>query len=158
MTFVWFSYGRLVNDHNIMTVNVTGKLRIGFFWSRNVGKKLHQVGNLHQDWIQYQAALPDLRSCSWSCKFGCSLNLLCLHIPPPSLLHNVIHNGWCLAYMETLLTQIELGNSDVNVLQWFQQIKNTAKNLHLNYRALNLDNNHYGCLWHCRYLNYSEMF
>jgi len=24
MTFVWFSYGRLVNDHNIMTVNVTG--------------------------------------------------------------------------------------------------------------------------------------
>ena len=40
MTFVWFSYGRLVNDHNIMTVNVTGRLRIGFLWSRNVGKKV----------------------------------------------------------------------------------------------------------------------
>ena len=42
MTFVWFSYGRLVNDHNIMTVNVTGRLRIGFFLGvETLAKKLH---------------------------------------------------------------------------------------------------------------------
>ena len=44
MTFVWFSYGRLVNDHNIMTVNVTGKLGSDFFGAETLAKSYTRSG------------------------------------------------------------------------------------------------------------------